>query len=81
MLVYTFKALKLVNKNLVKGNADDLKQFTDASKVSKNTVESVATIVKNGFYSGDAKKLNLKASVSKTETALMLYKIYTNLHK
>ncbi len=81
MLVLTYKALKLANKNLVKGNADNLKQFSDASKVSKNTVESVATIVKNGFYSGDAKKLNLKASVTKTESALMLHKIYTSLHK
>lgn len=81
MLVLTFKALKLVDKNLVKGNADDLKQFTDASKVSRNSVESISTIVKNGFYSGDAKKLNLKASVPKAETALMLYKIYTSLHK
>ncbi len=81
MLVLTYKALKLANKNLVKGNADNLKQFSDASKVSKNTVESVATIVKNGFYSGDAKKLNLKASVTKAESALMLHKIYTSLHK
>ncbi len=81
MLVLTYKALKLANKNLVKGNADNLKQFSDASKVSKNTVESVATIVKNGFYSGDAKKLNLKASVTKAESALMLYKIYTAFHK
>lgn len=81
MLVFTYKALNLVNKNLVKGNADDLKQFADASKVSRNAVESVATMVKNGFYSGDAKKLNLKASVSKAETALMLYKIYTSSHK
>lgn len=81
MLVLTYKALKLANKNLVKGNADNLKQFSDASKVSKNTVESVATIVKNGFYSGDAKKLNLKASVTKAESALMLYKIYASLHK
>jgi Endoglucanase len=81
MIVFTFKALKLVNKNWVKGNAGDLKQFTDASKISRNTVESVATIVKNGFYSGDAKKLNLKASVPKAEAALMLYKIYTSLHK
>ncbi len=81
MLVLTYKALKLANKNLVKGNADNLKLFSDASKVSKNTVESVATIVKNGFYSGDAKKLNLKSSVTKAESALMLYKIYASLHK
>nr|BAA12826.2 beta-1,4-endoglucanase [Ruminiclostridium josui] len=81
MLVLTYKALKIVNKNLAKGNANDLKQFTDASKVSKNAVESVATIVKNGFYSGDAKKLNPKASVAKSEAALMLYKIYSSLHK
>jgi endoglucanase len=76
MMVLTVNALKLAKKTLVKGTANDLKQFADASKVSKCAVESVATIVKNGLYCGsDTDKLNPKAAVSKLEAAKMLYKI------
>lgn len=73
MMVLTKKALVIANGSLTAGSAEDLDRFSDASKVSKYAVESVAAMVKSAYISGSGDKLNPTVTTTRAEAAQMLY--------
>jgi endo-beta-N-acetylglucosaminidase D/chitodextrinase len=73
MMVLTKKALVIADRSLTAGRAEDLSRFSDAAKVSKYAVESVAAMVKSAYISGSGDKLNPTATTTRAEAAQMLY--------
>ena len=77
MSVMTIKALKLAEKTLSIGAANDIKKYTDAKKIAKYAATDFATMVKMGFLTGNSKTtLNPTGATTRAEAAVILYKIF-----
>ncbi len=76
MMVMTVRALKLLNKLEVQGEASDLDRFADRALIVGYAAESAAALVKNGLMIGSGGKLNPLGNTTRAEAALFLYRIY-----
>ena len=78
LVTMTIKALKIANKALEKGTAEDIKRYTDAGQIAKYATENMATMVRMGFITGNSKTtLNPLGVTTRAEAAAILYKIYS----
>jgi len=78
LVTLTINALKIANKPLEKGTDEDISKYTDAGKIAKYATESMATMVRMGFITGNSKTtLNPLGATTRAEAAVILYKIYT----
>lgn len=75
MMVLTLKALKVADKKLLTGTKNDIKKYSDVSKIAGYAVESVATMVREGFIVGNGKNINPNSNTTRAEAAQVLYKI------
>ncbi|MNY62037.1 Endo-1,4-beta-xylanase A precursor [compost metagenome] len=76
MMVIAARALKAVNKLAVIGSADDLRSFSDASKVAAYAVDTVAALVKEGIVQGDGDAINPTGTATRAEAAVVIYRMY-----
>ncbi|HHW01156.1 MAG TPA: S-layer homology domain-containing protein, partial [Clostridiaceae bacterium] len=76
MMVLAARALRIAGKLKNEGTFDDIKHFDDADEVSSYAVESVAALVKAGIIKGDGKSINPKATATRAEAAIVIYRIY-----
>ena len=76
MMVLTDKALKLVKKLKLQGQASELEKFTDRSLIASYATGSIASIVKEGLIVGSGGGINPLGSTTRAEAAVFLYKIY-----
>lgn len=77
MSAFIVRALKLAGKIEVTGTASDLNGFKDSSAIAKYAVEDMATLVKSGILLGSGSKIDPLGTVTKAQTAVVLYRIYT----
>lgn len=78
MATMTINALKLADKVLEKGTAQDVRKYTDAGRIAKYAVENMATMVKMGFITGNSKTtLNPTGATTRAEAAVILSKLYS----
>ncbi len=78
LVTLTINTLKLANKPLEKGTAEDLNKYTDAGKIAKYASENMATMVKMGFITGNSNTtLNPVGNTTRAEATAILYKIYS----
>ena len=75
MVVFTTKALKLTNKSLKAATKNDLKSFTDSTKLSKDLIDPFATVIKNQILVLSGKTLSPKAVVTRAEVGELLYQV------
>lgn len=78
MMVITARALKAVNKLEAVGSPNDLRSFSDATKVAEYAVDSVAALVKEGIIQGDGDAINPGGTATRAEAAVVIYRIYGN---
>jgi hypothetical protein len=71
------KALKAAGKTYQEGNRKDLESFTDAAEVSGSAIESLATLVREGFLTGSGNRIYPRNYLTRAETAVLLYKVYS----
>ncbi|ACL75355.1 sugar-binding protein [Ruminiclostridium cellulolyticum] len=77
LVTMTINALKIADKPLEIGTAEDIKKYTDAGKIAKYATENMATMVRMGFITGNSKTtLNPVGVATRAEAAVILYKIY-----
>jgi len=76
LMTLIVRALEIANKGLEKGTEDDIAKYSDASKVSKYAIESVATLVKSGIIVGSGNNINPKGNTTRAEAAVIMHKLY-----
>ena len=74
-IVLVYRALKTQGTKLSTGKDSDLKAFKDRNSVSDYAVTSVATLVKAGIIQGSNSYLNPKSFISRSEMAVILYRV------
>ncbi|MFA9422285.1 MAG: S-layer homology domain-containing protein [Sedimentibacter sp.] len=73
-MVLVHRVLEFKGMTLTSGSASDLSIFTDVSNVSDYAVNAASTLVKAGIIKGDGAYLNPRASLSRAEMAVILYR-------
>lgn len=76
MMILVTKALKVAGKPDLKGTMNDIKSYSDASKVSSYAVESVAGLVKAGIVSGYGSMIDPSGKTARAQAASIIYKLY-----
>lgn len=76
MMTLIARAMRLVGKLNTEGNIEDLKAYSDGGLIAEYAAESVAALVKNVFFTGYKDKLNPLGNTTRTEAAVILYRIY-----
>ncbi|MDF2923121.1 MAG: Carbohydrate-binding family 9 [Paenibacillaceae bacterium] len=70
------RAMTYAGKNLSVGSEAELGKFADKSRVADYAVRSVATLVKDGFITGDGANLHPLDYATRAEAAVIIYRIY-----
>ncbi|WP_243866952.1 S-layer homology domain-containing protein [Paenibacillus sp. BK720] len=79
MSSFVVRALKAAGKldASAAGSASDLNGFKDSASIAKYAVEDMATLVKAGILIGSGGRIDPRGNVTKAQTAVVLYRIFT----
>ena len=74
-MVLMIRAMEAAGLTLQTGEENGLNRYCDRSRISNYASESVAALVNAGVIQGSGGRLNPKASVSRAEMAVILYRV------
>lgn len=75
MMVLVYKAMIAAGIQQDSADVSELNKFSDSSQISNYAKEAIATLVKNGYISGYANKINPHGLTTRAEIAAVLAKL------
>jgi hypothetical protein len=70
------KAMKIAGKLKTTGAVSDLDNFSDKESIAPYAVDTIATMVKEGFVNGDGSYIKPNANTTRAEASVLMYRIY-----
>jgi len=79
-MVLAERALRMLKKLETHGGDSDLDRFEDKSLIAEYAIDSIASLVKEGFIYGSENRMNPLYNISRAEAAVFLYTLYTIIY-